>query len=174
MIKASGKKWSPTSAANVVKAVKAGNNAAAQALINAMANKAVKAAAAVGNALPDGMSKTNKWKAELANAGANIREKLGNAANNPVARVKLAAAKRTQNAATIAAAHNWVRAQLAARTAKKANKNARKAAKSANKTKKNVAAAPAAPGYNPFNNNSFANNVGPNAGPKGPNPFNEF
>jgi hypothetical protein len=165
MMKASGKEWSPKSFAKVVKAVKDGNNAAAQAIINTMANKAVAAAAAVANAAPaNGASKANAWKAVIARASEQLKRNRGEAANQYKYRLILGSALRKGNNASIADAMSRINANLGARTAKKA-------VKAGNKTKKNVAAAPAAPGYNPFNNNPFANNVGPNAGPKGPNPF---
>jgi hypothetical protein len=151
MIKASGKKWSPTSAAKVVKAVKAGNDAAAQAVINAMAAKeAVEAAAVVANAAAaNGASKTNAWKAIIARASEQLKRNRGEAANQLKYRLILGSALRKGNNTSVADAMSRINANLGARTAKKA-------VKAGNKTKKNAATSPFK--FPPANNGPYPEN----------------
>jgi hypothetical protein len=155
MIAASGKKWSPTSAAKVFKAVKAGNNAAAQAVINAMAAKeAVEAAAVVANAAAaNGASKTNAWKAIIARASEQLKRNRGEAANQLKYRLILGSALRKGNNTSVADAMSRINANLGARTAKKAVKATVKAG---NKTKKNAATSPFK--FPPTNNGPYPEN----------------
>lgn len=171
------KKHSPKRFAALVAALRAGNNAGADAVLNSMANAANEKAANVGAAAAAGVSKANQWQANIKKAREQLKRNRGAAANQHKYGIMLASALRKGNDASVAAAMNRINKNIGTRNAKKA---AKKPAGN-NKTKKNAAPnpfnvfnapAPVAKGPNPFNNSSSNSNT--NKGPKANNPFNNF
>jgi len=171
-IKTAKKKHSPGTAAKIYTALKKGNTAAANALVAAMANMAAEKAEKVGKVAGEKGVAGKAWQDNIKRARANLKAEFGNVANNPIYGAKLASVMRKGNAASIAAAKNWVRAQMAAKTAKKANKNAKKAGKTAKRNSLNSFGRASAASGSPLGNAMFMNRaVSPNVEAQMPKRF---